>query len=68
MKAAVAKGPISVLVQATGADFGSYKSGIFNSPSCGTALDHAVAVVGYGNEAGVEYWMLRNSWGTWWGE
>lgn len=68
MKAAVAIKPLSVAIEADLAVFQSYKSGIFNSTSCGTNLDHATNVVGWGSASGVDYWIMRNSWGTTWGE
>jgi len=58
-------GPVSVAVDAT--TWGLYLSGIFNGP-CTTSIDHAVLVVGYGNQNGVGYWIVRNSWGTTWGQ
>jgi C1A family cysteine protease len=48
--------------------FQHYKTGIFDDVTCGTTLDHAVALVGYGSESGKDYYILRNSWNTYWGE
>ena len=68
MKAAVAKQPTSVSIEADKMVFQQYKSGIFDSPKCGTKLDHATLVVGYGTDNGTDYWIMKNSWGTVWGE
>ena len=66
--AAIAQHPISVAIEADKFVFQAYSGGIFDSASCGTNLDHAVALVGYGTEGGQDYYILRNSWGTSWGE
>lgn len=68
MKAAVARQPVAVSIEADKAVFQQYTSGIFDSPGCGTQLDHATLVVGYGSENGQEYWIMKNSWGASWGE
>jgi len=65
--AAVDMGPVSVAIEADQAGFQLYKSGVF-SGTCGQNLDHGVLVVGYGTDAGQDYWKVKNSWGTSWGE
>ena len=69
LKAQIAKGPVSVAVQANQAVFQRYKGGIIRATDgCGTKLDHGVLAVGYGVENGVEYYKVKNSWGTTYGE
>lgn len=67
LQKAVANQPVSVAMEGGGRAFQLYESGIFTG-SCGTSLDHAVTAVGYGTENGVNYWILKNSWGSSWGE
>tara|TARA_Y100000389_G_scaffold191790_1_gene218488 strand:- start:1718 stop:2686 length:969 start_codon:yes stop_codon:yes gene_type:complete len=64
---AVADTPVSVAIQADTFIFQHYKSGVITESSCGTNLDHAVLVVGYGTENGIDYWLVKNSWGETWG-
>uniref|UniRef100_A0A3Q0KPV9 SmCL2-like peptidase (C01 family) n=1 Tax=Schistosoma mansoni TaxID=6183 RepID=A0A3Q0KPV9_SCHMA len=61
-------GPVSAGINVE-QQFMRYKSGIYQSQSCSsTEVNHAVLIVGYGEENGVQYWTIKNSWGTSWGE
>jgi cathepsin L len=67
LQEALMQSPTTLAVDADCNHFMNYDSGILTK-SCGTSLDHAVMAVGYGTENGVDYWIVRNSWGSGWGE
>lgn len=70
MKNAVSRRPVSVAIEADKYVFQFYKSGVLDDTTCGTELDHAVLVVGYGTDSysGLDYWLVKNSWGEEWGD
>ena len=49
-------------------DFMQYKSGIYQHVSGSSLGGHAVVILGWGSEDGVDYWIIQNSWGAAWGE
>jgi len=61
--------PVSVGVAVT-QPFQSYSSGVFSITNCGLDINHAVNVEGYGTDSTTNqnFWLVRNSWGTSWGE
>lgn len=65
---AVAQQPVAVSIDAS-ATFQHYHSGVFHEDCPGNIEDinHAVLLIGYGND-GQDYWLIKNSWGTTWGE
>jgi len=63
----VTYGPLSVCLDAGPMQY--YQGGIDNPTDCNPdAIDHCVTMVGYGVDAGVNFWRIKNSWGTDWGE
>jgi cathepsin L len=66
---AVTKQPIAI--SAAAEPWQLYEHGVFDK-NCGTDVDHAIQLVGYGTNDGVfkkeDYWLVRNSWGGSWGE
>ena len=62
-------GPISCGMCATDPFEQNYKAGqIWNDTTNCLETNHDVSIVGYGTENGVDYWIVRNSWGTYFGD
>lgn len=49
-------------------DFMNYQSGVYHHVSGSVEGGHAVKILGWGTESGMDYWLCANSWGTSWGE
>ncbi|KAL7453380.1 hypothetical protein ACHAWC_005055 [Mediolabrus comicus] len=79
LKAAIATQPVSVAVSAGSFEWQFYRSGVYDK-GCNDEMDHGVLAVGYGhydptldpyaktNATAEDYFLIKNSWGRWWGE
>jgi C1A family cysteine protease len=67
---ALSAGPVVTHLDASSAIFQGYQGGIINNPCCySTTVNHAVLTVGWGiSSTNQAYWIIRNTWGTGWGE
>jgi len=62
--------PISVAIDAGHRSLQFYTGGIYYEPECNAmGINHAVLAVGYGTTFNnIDYWIVKNSWGTGWGD
>ena len=80
LKAYVQTRPVSVAVSANNKYIHSYESGVIDAQDCTetvmyddemlNTINHGVLIVGYGNDeaTGLDYWLIKNSWNTTWGD
>ena len=69
IKIAVSQGPVTAAISSSDLAFLFYSGGIIHEGTCGDLLDYAVTIVGYdATSHGEEYWIVKNSMGTSWGE
>jgi KDEL-tailed cysteine endopeptidase len=68
LQRAVAQQPVAAAIE-TASNLQHYSGGVY-SGQCGTKMNHAITVVGYGADesTGLKYWIVKNSWGQSWGE
>jgi len=62
------EGPVAIAVDVSDRRFMQYRTGVYDNPYCGQRPSHAMLNIGYGNSAGKDYWLIKNSWSTRWGD
>ncbi|GAB1222555.1 hypothetical protein ENUP19_0115G0018 [Entamoeba nuttalli] len=67
LTAAIAEAPVGVCIDASQISFQLYKAGVYDEPKCKKIMNHCVAAVGYGSQDGQDYYIVKNSWGSFWG-
>ncbi|XP_047134693.1 uncharacterized protein LOC100204117 isoform X2 [Hydra vulgaris] len=60
-------GPVTVLINTQPRSFKFYNKGVYFDEDCDSRLDHAALLIGYGEENGEDYWLIKNSWSPSWG-
>lgn len=70
LKEALNQGPVAVQLNAKARSFAYYRHGVLDDAECEPDGNHAVLAVGYGTDkrTGKEYFIIKNSWGSGWGE
>jgi len=69
LKESISKQPTSVAINAATREFQLYQGGVFEPDECDGRVDHGVLAVGYGtSDDNKGYWLIKNSWGTSWGD
>merc|ERR1712121_36486 len=67
MQELVTKGPVEAAFTVY-SDFPQYKSGVYKHTTGSPLGGHAIKIMGYGEESGVKYWLVANSWNEDWGD
>jgi len=69
LKGALKNGTVVVYLWASDPVFTQYSSGVVTEDCTSNNINHAVLAVGYGvdEETGLDYFLIKNSWGSWWG-
>ena len=69
MMAELSRGPIICAMYVSDEFYNNYTGGVYTDTTAYNYSDHLISIVGYGTtNDGTDYWIGRNSWGTFWGE